>query len=105
MKPVSINWKLALILAAATASSAAAQTNEYLTPTVTASVESIDEGMFVAINRLEQWIAIRGDDKRNPVLLWVHGGPGGGGGSFAMPMFREWERDYTVVQWDQPGAG
>jgi pimeloyl-ACP methyl ester carboxylesterase len=105
MKPVSIDWKLALILAATTASTAAAQTNEYSPPTVTASVESIDEGMFVAINGLEQWIAIRGDDKSNPVLLWVHGGPGGGGGSFAMPMFREWERDYTVVQWDQPGAG
>jgi pimeloyl-ACP methyl ester carboxylesterase len=105
MKTGSINWTLALILAAIATSTAAAQTNEYSPPTVTAHGKGIDDGVFVAINGLEQWIAIRGDDIRNPVLLWVHGGPGGGGGSFAMPMFRDWERYYTVVQWDQPGAG
>jgi pimeloyl-ACP methyl ester carboxylesterase len=105
MKTVSIEWTLALILAATAASTAAAQTNESSPPTVTAPAKGIEEGMFVAINGLEQWIVIRGDDIRNPVLLWVHGGPGGGGGSFAAPMFREWERYYTVVQWDQPGAG
>ena len=38
------------------------------------------------------------------MLLFVHGGPG-----FAMspltPVFRGWEKDFTVVQWDQRDAG
>jgi pimeloyl-ACP methyl ester carboxylesterase len=37
----------------------------------------IQEGMYVPIGGIEQWIQIRGEDRNNPVLLFVHGGPGG----------------------------
>ena len=37
----------------------------------------ISDSMYVRIGGLEQWIQIRGDDRTNPVLLWVNGGPGG----------------------------
>jgi hypothetical protein len=36
----------------------------------------IDESRYVAIGGLEQWITVRSDDRRNPVLLFLHGGPG-----------------------------
>jgi pimeloyl-ACP methyl ester carboxylesterase len=65
---------------------------------------AIDEGLFVDINGLPQWITVRGRDRRNPVLLMLHGGPGIAMSNQA-PLFAEWERDFTLVQWDQPGGG
>ena len=57
------------------------------------------------IGGIDQWASIRGTDKRNPVLLLIHGGPG----YVSMPMSwwftRGWEEYFTVVQWDQRGAG
>src|SRR5690606_36628924 len=59
----------------------------------------------VRIGGIEQWVSIRGNDRRNPVLLMLHGGPGW----VAMPSSwyfqRGWEEYFTVVQWDQRGAG
>jgi pimeloyl-ACP methyl ester carboxylesterase len=65
---------------------------------------AIDEGLFADINGMPQWITIRGRDLRNPVLLLLHGGPGFPM-SFMAPILADWERDFTVVQWDQPGGG
>jgi pimeloyl-ACP methyl ester carboxylesterase len=65
---------------------------------------AIDEGLFADINGMEQWITIRGRDRRNPALLILHGGPGFPM-SFMAPVFAAWEEHYTLVQWDQPGGG
>jgi pimeloyl-ACP methyl ester carboxylesterase len=64
----------------------------------------VEEGRFIQIGGLAQWVRIRGEDRDNPVLLVAHGGPGLAFSAFT-PIFRSWERDFTVVQWDQPGAG
>jgi pimeloyl-ACP methyl ester carboxylesterase len=66
--------------------------------------DGIDEGFFAAVPGGEQWITIRGADHRNPVLLVVHGGPGSALSPLAT-QFLPFEEDWTVVQWDQPGAG
>jgi len=59
----------------------------------------------VRIGGIDQWVSIRGADRRNPVLLLIHGGPG----YVSMPMSwwfsRGWEEYFTVVQWDQRAAG
>ena len=59
----------------------------------------------VRIGGIDQWVSIRGSDRRNPVLLYIHGGPG----YVSMPMSwwfsRGWEEYFTVVQWDQRAAG
>lgn len=66
--------------------------------------EALCQQRFVRIGGIEQWISIAGDDPANPVLLMVHGGPG-------MPQwpdaarFKPWEKYFTVVLWDQRGAG
>jgi pimeloyl-ACP methyl ester carboxylesterase len=63
----------------------------------------IDEARFVRIGGIDQWITIRGDDRSNPVLLFLHGGPGS---AFVPGVFsREWEKHFTMVVWDQRGAG
>jgi pimeloyl-ACP methyl ester carboxylesterase len=64
---------------------------------------ALDEGFFTPIGGLQQWITIRGVDARNPVLLIV-GGPGYALSALA-PFFTPWESVFTLVQWDQPGAG
>jgi proline iminopeptidase len=67
--------------------------------------EGIEELRAVEIGGIEQWISVRGRDRRNPILLFIHGGPA----STEMPvswMYQSaWEDWFTVVQWDQRGAG
>ena len=65
---------------------------------------SIDEASYVQLGGLEQFVTIRGDDRSNPVLLHVHGGPGISFSAFAAE-FAPYEADFTVVQWDQRGSG
>jgi len=59
----------------------------------------------VHIGGIDQWLEIRGQDVNNPILLFIHGGPGIAfialSGAFQTP----WEKYFTVVQWDQRGAG
>lgn len=54
---------------------------------------------------IKQWISVSGNERRNPILLFVHGGPG----CVMMPLSwiyqRPWEDYLTVVQPDQRGAG
>lgn len=68
------------------------------------SPNGIDEAMFVPIAGTLQWVTIRGQDRNNPVILMVHGGLGVTHSGFAV-SFVPWEKEFTIVQWDQPGAG
>ena len=65
----------------------------------------IDEGRYVRVGGIEQWISIRGEDRDNPVLLLLHGGPGDVTNPWGYAGFRSWMKRFTVVQWDQRGAG
>jgi pimeloyl-ACP methyl ester carboxylesterase len=67
--------------------------------------QPINEEMFVGIGGIDQWITIKGDDRNNPVVLFLHGGPGDALSPFVDAIFRGWGRDFTLVQWDQRGAG
>lgn len=64
----------------------------------------VQEAMYVRLGGVDQWVQIRGDDWNNPVLLFVHGGPGNATSPFGA-LFRPWERRFTVVIWDQRCAG
>ena len=64
----------------------------------------IVEERFIWIGGIDQWIGIRGEDISNPVLLLIHGGPGSSYSIFT-PHLRAWEKYFTIVQWDQRGAG
>jgi pimeloyl-ACP methyl ester carboxylesterase len=69
-----------------------------------ASSNGINEAKYIEINGVQEWITIRGDDKKNPVILFLHGGPAEANSPF-VTLFLPYERDYVLVQWDQPGAG
>ena len=66
--------------------------------------DSIDECGFVKICGIDQWIAIQGQNRSNPIILFLHGGPGEAQSPF-LDQFKPWQRDFTVVNWDQRGAG
>ena len=69
------------------------------------SVKGVDEAMYVRLGGIDQWVTIRGEDRQNPVLLFVHGGPGDVTNPWSFAYFEAWEKRLTVVQWDQRGAG
>ncbi len=61
--------------------------------------------MKIPLGGIEQWISIRGHDTSNPILVFLHGGPG-------MPMMylshtfqRPIEEDFVCVQWDRRASG
>ena len=70
-----------------------------------ASSRPISEKMFVPIGGIEQWITIKGRNGGNPVVLFLHGGPGNVMSPFADDFFKSWLPHFTVVMWDQRGAG
>lgn len=59
----------------------------------------------VHIGGTDQWILIRGQNRHNPVLLVLHGGPGLPLMPLAYEFQHELEKDFVVVEWDQRGAG
>ncbi|MFM9263593.1 alpha/beta fold hydrolase [Tychonema sp. BBK16] len=59
----------------------------------------------VKLGGSEEWISIRGKDSRNPVLLFLAGGPGGSQLVPARRALAGLEDRFVVVNWEQPGAG
>ena len=69
------------------------------------SPSGVEELLKIDVNDCAQWLSIRGRDRRNPVLLYLHGGPGSPTMPEAWTFQSPWEDYFTVVQWDQRGAG
>jgi len=67
--------------------------------------EGIDERGYRTIGGVEQFITIRSQDTSQPLLIYLHGGPGGALSDVAPYFQKPWEDFFTVVNWDQRGAG
>src|SRR5690606_33149594 len=65
----------------------------------------IQESFEARIGGIDQWVSVRGRDRDNPILLFVHGGPASPALPVSWAFQRPWEEYFTVVQWDQRGAG
>jgi pimeloyl-ACP methyl ester carboxylesterase len=65
---------------------------------------SIAEIGYLRLGGLNQWVMIRGESVANPLLIFVHGGPG----FPEMRLFRTFnaplEKEFTVVYWEQRGT-
>lgn len=69
------------------------------------SPDGIQDLYAAPIGGVEQWINVRGVDRANPMILFVHGGPA----SPSMPSLWQFQRPieefFTVAHYDQRGAG
>ncbi|HRB81912.1 MAG TPA: alpha/beta hydrolase [Nitrospira sp.] len=65
----------------------------------------IQQSEYLAVDGAKLFLMTRGENRGAPILLWLHGGPGGA----ERPLFRyfnsELERHFVVAYWDQRGAG
>lgn len=66
---------------------------------------SIAEVGYRRLGGLDQWVLIRGQSVTNPPLIVLHGGPGWSETRFFRRFNAPLEASFTVVYWDQRGAG
>ena len=70
-----------------------------------ASPAGLQASFFAKIGGIDQWVNVRGQDRANPIILFVHGGPA----SPLIPTLWQFQRPleeyFTVVNWDQRGSG
>jgi len=67
--------------------------------------QRIDCKRKMKIGGVDQWVSLRSDDAANPIVLFLHGGPGTAQISFSRRPQRRLESFFLVVNWDQRGAG
>lgn len=70
----------------------------------------LSEGSIASLEKhqigdLDQWLLIRGHHTDNPILFFIHGGPGAASIFSAKYYFSELEKHFIVVHWDQRGSG
>lgn len=75
--------------------------------TAISSATGIDTLLSLSLGKTEQWILIRGQNRDNPILLVLHGGPGAPLFPFARDL--GWknglEEHFTIIYWEQRGTG
>ncbi len=76
-----------------------ADMNRIVTP------DGVQETFVATLGGARQVVNVRGTDRDNPILIFVHGGPGAVEMPFAWTFQRPWEDFFTVVHYDQRGAG
>jgi len=65
----------------------------------------IDSMETVEIGDIQQSLYFRGEDLKNPVILFLHGGPGYPEMPFLHEFQYTWEEHFTIVHWDQRNTG
>lgn len=77
----------------------------YLKDSMIDTGNGINESFTLTIGGINQYFNVRGEDKSNPLVLVLHGGPG----SSVIPIMHlyqsYWESFSTVINWDQRNTG
>lgn len=67
--------------------------------------KAIDTTEIVSIFKTNQFIRIKGDNDKNPLLLYLNGGPGDSVLDQMDNMFGTLQKNFIVVLWDQRNSG
>jgi len=65
----------------------------------------VQETYTLRVGGIDQWVYVRGQDRSNPIILFVHGGPASPLSPTTWEFQRPWEEYFTMVTYDQRGAG
>ena len=69
------------------------------------SPNGVQENYKVEVGGINQWIYVRGQDRNNPIILFVHGGPASPMSPLSWTWQRPLEEYFTVINWDQRASG
>ena len=67
--------------------------------------DGVQERKFIELGGIDQFVHIRGKNAENPVIIWLHGGPGWSDAHELALWQYEMEDDFTFIRWDQRGSG
>jgi len=67
--------------------------------------QSIDSSYPIKIGGINQWVNVKGKNVKKPLLLWLHGGPGGSAMNNGDRFTKKLQDSFVVVQWDQRETG
>ena len=62
--------------------------------------QGIDEAGYVALGGVRQWVTIRGQNRHNPALVFLHGGPGGALADVSYIFQKPWR----TISWSYNGT-
>jgi pimeloyl-ACP methyl ester carboxylesterase len=65
----------------------------------------LQESYALRVGGVEQWIYVRGQDRANPMILFIHGGPASPLSPTLWQFQRPMEEYFTFINYDQRGAG
>jgi len=63
------------------------------------------EHSYVEIGGIPQWLIFDGEDCAQPVVLFVHGGPGNPISPYMNELYGSWKKTFTIATWDQRLSG
>jgi pimeloyl-ACP methyl ester carboxylesterase len=69
------------------------------------SQSPINKTEIITIGGIKQYVRMKGADSSNPLLLFLHGGPGSSVMGKANQMTGKLEQQFVVVHWDQRETG
>ncbi|MFK7952751.1 MAG: alpha/beta fold hydrolase [Ekhidna sp.] len=69
------------------------------------AAKEIDTTANISVNGIQQFLSIKGKSIENPILLYLHGGPGAAVSSHRDKVTQLLEAHFVVVHWDQRGSG
>lgn len=73
--------------------------------TLLSAQHPIDTTEVVSVGGIRQYITIKGEDRSLPLMLFLHGGPGGSVMHYANKFTHRLQHHFVVVQWDQRQTG
>lgn len=73
--------------------------------TIALAGQPIDREEMVLIGGIRQYITLQGKDSSMPLLLFLHGGPGGSVMSYSHKFTDKLQEHFVVIQWDQRETG